>query len=137
MLGAERHSTIHRQRLGPIAYTVSRDASACERGVPHMIQPEPATQAATVPTVLNHQSQRPFADPRNFNRVFDALCRRAGLRRVRVHDLRHTCASLLHALGVPARDAQEILGHSHISITLGIYTHVANDGPATRNGQDG
>ncbi|MGH3345286.1 MAG: tyrosine-type recombinase/integrase [Carbonactinosporaceae bacterium] len=38
--------------------------------------------------------------------------------------MRHTCASLLEQLGVPARDAMEILGHSRISVTMEVYTHV-------------
>ncbi|MFJ2733569.1 tyrosine-type recombinase/integrase [Streptomyces sp. NPDC087317] len=50
------------------------------------------------------------------------LCRDAGVRRVRVHDLRHTCASLLLAQGVDARTIMETLGHS--TITLDTYAHV-------------
>ncbi|MFJ5803015.1 site-specific integrase [Streptomyces decoyicus] len=43
-------------------------------------------------------------DPRSLNRMLTTLCRDAKVRRVRVHDLRHTCASLLLAQGVdPAR----------------------------------
>ncbi len=41
-----------------------------------------------------------------------------------MHALRHTTASLLKDLKVPARDAQIILGHAHISTTQQIYTHV-------------
>ena len=37
--------------------------------------------------------------------------------------MRHTVASLLKVLGVPARDAQVILGHSRLAVTLEIYTH--------------
>ncbi len=40
------------------------------------------------------------------------------------HDLRRTAATLLKDLGVPARDAQVILGYSHVSVTLGIYSEV-------------
>ncbi|MFN3006666.1 tyrosine-type recombinase/integrase [Mycolicibacterium wolinskyi] len=61
--------------------------------------------------------------PRNFVRAFHALRERAGLRRIRVHDLRHMTATLLKDLGVPARDAQLILGHAHISTTQQIYQH--------------
>jgi len=43
---------------------------------------------------------------------------------IRVHAIRHTTASLLKDLGVPARDAQIILGHAHISTTQQVYTHV-------------
>ena len=62
--------------------------------------------------------------PRNDYRSFQALTRRAGLRSVRLHDLRHTAASLLLSQGVAARVVMEILGHSQISVTMNTYTHV-------------
>lgn len=63
--------------------------------------------------------------PRNDYRSFREIIRQAGLRQVRLHDLRHTAASVLLAQGVPARVVMEILGHSQISVTLNIYAHVA------------
>ena len=48
----------------------------------------------------------------------------AGLRRVRLHDLRHTAASLMLAQGVSPRVVMEILGHSQISVTMNTYSHV-------------
>ncbi len=63
-------------------------------------------------------------EPRNVNRSFETLCERAGVRRIRLHDLRHTCASLLLAQGVAPRVVMETLGHSQIAVTLNIYTHV-------------
>ncbi|MBY8871836.1 site-specific integrase [Micromonospora sp. PLK6-60] len=63
--------------------------------------------------------------PRNDYRSFREIIRRTGLRQVRLHDLRHTAASVLLAQGVPARVVMEILGHSQISVTLNIYAHVA------------
>ena len=62
--------------------------------------------------------------PRNDYRSFRRLIEKAELRQVRLHDLRHTAASLLLAQGVAARVVMEILGHSQISITLNTYTHV-------------
>ena len=47
-----------------------------------------------------------------------------GLRRVRYHDLRHSCASLLLANGVPMKQIQEWLGHSDFSTTANIYAHL-------------
>jgi integrase len=44
---------------------------------------------------------------------------------VRLHDLRHTAASLLLAQGVPPRVVMEILGHSQIALTMNTYSHVA------------
>ena len=56
---------------------------------------------------------------------FQQLLLRAGLPRMRVHDLRHGAASLMAVLGVPPRVAMEIMGHSQIATTLNIYSHVA------------
>lgn len=63
-------------------------------------------------------------EPRNLNRSFERICDSNGIRRVRMHALRHTAASLLKAPGVPAKDVQVILGHAHVSTTNQIYTHV-------------
>jgi integrase len=63
-------------------------------------------------------------DPRNDYRQFKKLLVRAGLPSVRLHDLRHTAASLLLAQGVPARVVMEILGHSQIALTMNTYSHV-------------
>jgi len=49
------------------------------------------------------------------------------VRDARLHDARHTAATLLLQQGVPARVAMEILGHSQISLTLGTYTHVVRE----------
>jgi integrase len=73
--------------------------------------------------VFTTRTGRPV-EPRNLVRSFARICDNAGLRKIRVHALRHTTASLLKDLGVPARDAQIILGHAHISTTQQIYTHV-------------
>ena len=56
-------------------------------------------------------------EPRNLNRHFDRLCERAGLRRIRFHDLRHSCATLLCEQGVPIENIQDVLGHSSPTVT--------------------
>jgi integrase len=64
-------------------------------------------------------------DGGNFrNRVWGPLLAKAGLRRVRVHDLRHSYASLLIQDGWPLKYVQEQLGHSSISITSDVYGHL-------------
>jgi integrase len=63
-------------------------------------------------------------EPRNLNRHFDLLLKNAGLAHFRLHDLRHYCASLLLAQGVPMKVVSEILGHTQISTTADIYTHI-------------
>lgn len=62
-------------------------------------------------------------EPRNFGRSFQRIYEQHNIRAIRVHDVRHTTATLLKNLGVPARDAQLILGHSQISTTQEIYQH--------------
>lgn len=58
-------------------------------------------------------------------RSFKPLLERAELpRTVRVHDLRHTCATLLLGKGVHPKIVQELLGHATIAITLDTYSHV-------------
>ncbi len=57
-------------------------------------------------------------------RSFLPLLERAGLPRVRFHDLRHSAATLLPAGGIHPRVVQERLGHSTISVTMDIYSHV-------------
>jgi integrase len=59
-----------------------------------------------------------------FVRTFTRICERSGIRRISVHKIRHAVATLLKTLGVPPRDAQIILGHSHIATTQQIYPHV-------------
>lgn len=69
----------------------------------------------------------------NVNRSFDAILRATRLpdstrpRRIRIHDLRHTAATLLLGAGVPAKIVSERLGHATISITLDLYSHVTGD----------
>lgn len=61
--------------------------------------------------------------PRNFVRTFQRIREHAGLRRIKLHHLRHTAATLLKNVGVPARDAQLILGHASIITTQQLYQH--------------
>lgn len=55
---------------------------------------------------------------------FPLVLERNGMKKIRFHDLRHTCASLLYSNGVALKDIQEWLGHSDISTTSNIYTHL-------------
>ncbi|MEU8824357.1 tyrosine-type recombinase/integrase [Streptomyces sp. NPDC048636] len=76
--------------------------------------------------VFTTRTGRPI-EPRNLNRSFSRLTAAAGLRPIRLHDARHGCATLLTAAGVAPRVLVEILGHSQISMTMDVYTHVAQD----------
>ncbi|RBY92946.1 site-specific integrase [Blastococcus sp. TF02A-30] len=73
--------------------------------------------------VFCQENGRPL-DPRSDHRAWRALLAEAKVPPARLHDARHTAATLLLQQGVPARVAMEILGHSQISLTLGTYSHV-------------
>jgi len=64
-------------------------------------------------------------DPRNFLRYFDKIIEQAGLPPSRVHDARHTFATLMLELGESPKTVQTMLGHSRVAITLDIYSHVS------------
>jgi integrase len=57
-------------------------------------------------------------------RSFKPLLKRTGLPDIRLHDLRHTCATLMLCEGMHIKLVQELLGHATISITLDTYSHL-------------
>jgi integrase len=63
-------------------------------------------------------------DPANLTRRFRSFLNRAGLRRIRFHDLRHSTATLLLEQDVDLIVIKELLGHAHIGVTAGVYAHV-------------
>ena len=70
---------------------------------------------------------RPDGSPINPNAVtlaFRRIIKTAGLRNIRIHDLRHTHATLMLKAGVHPKVVSERLGHANIGITLDIYSHV-------------
>ena len=62
--------------------------------------------------------------PDYLSNSFQIILQNYHLRRIRFHDLRHSCASLLLANGVPMKMIQEWLGHSDFSTTANIYSHL-------------
>ena len=63
-------------------------------------------------------------DPDGFRRLHDWIIKEIGAEHVRFHDMRHSCASLLLANGVPFKHIQEWLGHSDFTTTANIYAHL-------------
>lgn len=63
--------------------------------------------------------------PERFSRAFLRRSKSAGLPRIRLHDLRHTWATLALQAGIHPKVVSERLGHANVSITLDIYSHVA------------
>jgi integrase len=64
-----------------------------------------------------------MVEPQNFSRSFQRLCVSHGLRRIKLHHVRHTTNTLLKMLGAQPRDRQLILGHSNVQTTQQLYEH--------------
>ena len=63
-------------------------------------------------------------NPNYLSECFKRFLQSNDLRVIRFHDLRHSCASLMLASGVPLKQIQEWLGHSDFSTTANIYAHL-------------
>jgi len=66
-------------------------------------------------------------DERNVRREFYTLLKASSLPRIRLHDLRHSCATILLAAGEHPKVVQELLGHSSVQLTLDTYSHLLPD----------
>ena len=73
--------------------------------------------------VIVHPDGKPIY-PEYISQLLTKLQERSGLPKCRFHDLRHLCASIMLKQGVDVKVAQQILGHSDVTTTLNIYTHV-------------
>ena len=118
---ARKLADTHRSQTGE---PIGTDTLRARLGVP-----APLAEAIATQLVFTTRYGTPI-EPRNFNRSFDARSAKAGVRKIRLHDTRHTCGSLLAALDVHPRIAMQILRHSKIAITMEVYTHIPSE--ATR-----
>jgi integrase len=124
VLGEPKTNTSRRTiRLTTSAVTalrthLSRQLEEMER-MGSLYQPGGLIFATEAGTIINPSNLR--------NRSFKPLLKRAGLRPIRFHDLRHICAALLLSKDVNPKIVSEMLGHSSISVTLDIYSHLLPD----------
>ncbi len=65
-----------------------------------------------------------YLHPNHLGEQYRKLLKEAGLPDIHFHDLRHSAATILLCMGVNVKVIQELLGHSDISITLGVYGHL-------------
>jgi integrase len=63
-------------------------------------------------------------NPESFSNLFNKRAKRAGLRPIRLHDLRHSYATAALAAGIPVKVVSQRLGHADIGVTLKVYAHV-------------
>jgi integrase len=77
-----------------------------------------------VPWVFTDTEGHPLRKENFARRVLDPICKKAGLRRIRFHDLRHTFASRLLQNGESPVYVKEQLGHASIQLTVDTYGHL-------------
>ncbi|CDI50319.1 tyrosine-type recombinase/integrase [Clostridium tetani] len=63
-------------------------------------------------------------DPKRIPRNFKSILKKTGLKDIKFHSLRHTYATRLFEADVPIKTVQALMGHSDITTTMNIYTHV-------------
>ena len=73
--------------------------------------------------VFTNESGLPY-HPNHITKMFDAAVKQSEQPRIRLHDLRHTFATIALTAGVHPKVVSERLGHASIGITLDIYSHV-------------
>ena len=76
--------------------------------------------------VFSSPTGKPIS-PDTLARRFRSACRAAGVRAIRIHDLRHTYATLALRAGVPVQVVSERLGHSRVSITMDRYVGILQE----------
>ena len=125
-----RTSTYSRQTAAPTRCRSRRSAygaanrQAKPRPGPHGRLAAKVHLRGKAPARVHDQERAPDRAEEHQPRPLTVRCKRAGVRRIKIHDTRRTCGSLLAALDVHPRVAMAILRHSRIALTMEIYTQV-------------
>lgn len=113
-------------RLRPMAREVLLMQQATQNGARAQVGASWLVADEAEALVFTTGTGRPI-EPRNFVRSFQRICEQNGIRRIRVHDVRHTLATFASELHASPKDAQFTLGHSQVSTTMGVYQHGSID----------
>jgi integrase len=105
-------ATHRRSRAGAPVESLSQRASRDGKS-PYLTPSHPGTKHLGHPLQMDNLGQNEY----------QRLIKQAGIRPIKFHGLRYTCATLLLQAGVPIKVVQERLGHKRIEITLNIYAH--------------
>jgi integrase len=110
------------QHLGPAKTDAGQRDLPLLEAVSDALLSMPGAEADSARLIFTTKFDNPI-EGGNLLRAFTRISTACDLPRITLHHLRHTAATLLKNTGVPARDVQLILGHSHISTTQQIYQH--------------
>jgi integrase len=122
---SKRMRTVHLPELARTALVEHRKVQRAER-LAATVWPAKPLGADLVFRATNGEA----LDPSNFRKELSKATQAAGLGHWHPHELRHSTASLLFAQGVPLKVVSETLGHSSITITADIYSHLLDDSRA-------
>ncbi len=111
-----------RVSLAAPAVAALREHRARQAELRELIGPECLDRGLVFPDQISRFGD--FMPSTLLNRSLDRILSRAGLPRIRFHDLRHTAATRMLSRGVHPKIASEMLGHSSIQVTLDRYSHV-------------
>ncbi len=120
---ARSHRTIQLDAATIDALRAHRKRQAAEQLAALGAWPDDGPDAGVV---FTDEVGRPM-HPRVITMQFAALVAAAGVPKIRLHDTRHTAATLMLRAGVPVHVVSEILGHANTSITMDVYAHVLLD----------
>lgn len=124
-------SALQRQKGALVRKTPKTESSRRELPIPDavlvLLTAHIARQRAAGCEFLFTTSLGTPIEPGNLNRHFAAALKRAGVRKVRFHDLRHLAASELIRVGVDVGTVSAILGHANVSTTLNVYVHASKE----------
>ncbi len=125
IIDAERTKTRSSRRTLPLDSTLERVLS---RALERQNAEREQLGASYVESgyVVRQESGEPY-HPGSLNMAWSRVTKRVGIRYIRLHDLRHSCATAMHLRGVPLAVIAKWLGHSDPSITARIYTHSQDD----------
>ena len=108
--------------LGPVKTNAGKRDLPLLKAASDVLLNMPGAQGGSERLIFTTKFDNPI-EGGNLLRAFTRISNACGLPRITLHHLRHTTATLLKNTGVPARDAQLILGHSHINTTQQLYQH--------------
>jgi len=113
-----------RVSLAPPALAVLREHRKGQTELRLMLQTNWLDRGLVFCDKSNHPGD--YLPAAGLNRALDRILVKAGLSRVRFHDLRHTAATRMLSRGIHPKIASEMLGHSSIQVTLDRYSHVTS-----------
>jgi integrase len=122
--GTTKTKRIRELPLGESALKVLRDHRSAQRG--GQVVDLARTKAEAEAYLFTDKTGEPL-NPNSVTWRFRAAVSKAGVPRIRLHDVRHTCGTSMLQKGVNPTVVAKILGHSNTTTTLNVYSHALND----------